>query len=46
MKSSISNAGGKLITNLKTDNMRKKPIEIWGFEGSAVSWITSISLFM
>ena len=32
---SNTNAGGKLITNLKTDNMRKKPIEIWGFEGSA-----------
>jgi glutathione S-transferase len=28
-------AGSKLITNLKSDNMRRKPIELWGFEGSA-----------
>ena len=30
-----SPAGSKLITNLKSDNMRRKPIELWGFEGSA-----------
>jgi Glutathione S-transferase, N-terminal domain len=28
-------AGGKLISNIKQDNMRKKPIEIWGYEGFA-----------
>lgn len=28
-------AGSKLISNIKSDNMRKKPIELWGFEGSA-----------
>lgn len=30
-----TSAGGKLISNIKQDNMRKKPIELWGFEGSA-----------
>ena len=28
-------ACGKMITNWKTDNMKRKPIDIWGFEGSA-----------
>ena len=27
-------AGGKLISNYKADNIFRKPIDLWGFEGA------------
>ena len=33
--SNTGGAGGKLISNNKADNIFRKPIDLWGFEGAA-----------
>ena len=33
--SNSGGAGGKLISNYKADNIFRKPIDLWGFEGAA-----------